>query len=226
MGDHELLVDGAVLLNFPVDVLRDIHRGPIIGVVVARRDGIDIEDRTFSLSVDGGDIPTWITREGFLKVGDGNAYFVLDNAYVEFQLEADDTDLNAGDVLEYYVQVWDNKSYAGYQSAKTAIQTLKLPSDKPSYENLQEVAEDTQNSLENLLEQNEQTQELFEDLKQELRQNQDANNWENKQQVERIENRKREVENRLENVREQFENMQNRMEEEANFNERAPVVQA
>ncbi|QGZ94593.1 patatin-like phospholipase family protein [Terricaulis silvestris] len=44
VGDHELLVDGAVLLNFPVDVLRDMHRGPIIGVDVARRDGIDIED--------------------------------------------------------------------------------------------------------------------------------------------------------------------------------------
>jgi NTE family protein len=44
VGDHELLVDGAVLRNFPVDVLRDMHRGPIIGVDVARRDGIDLED--------------------------------------------------------------------------------------------------------------------------------------------------------------------------------------
>ena len=30
--------------NFPVDVLKDMHRGPIIGVDVARREGIDIED--------------------------------------------------------------------------------------------------------------------------------------------------------------------------------------
>jgi NTE family protein len=37
-------VDGAVLRNFPVDVLKDLHRGPIIGVDVARRDGINIED--------------------------------------------------------------------------------------------------------------------------------------------------------------------------------------
>jgi NTE family protein len=43
-GDHSLLVDGAVLKNFPVETLRDLHRGPIIGVDVARRDGIDIED--------------------------------------------------------------------------------------------------------------------------------------------------------------------------------------
>lgn len=43
-GDQGLLVDGAVLKNFPVDVLRDMHRGSIIGVDVARRDGIDVED--------------------------------------------------------------------------------------------------------------------------------------------------------------------------------------
>jgi NTE family protein len=43
-GTHELLVDGAGLRNVPVDVLKDMHRGPIIGVDVARRDGIDIED--------------------------------------------------------------------------------------------------------------------------------------------------------------------------------------
>jgi NTE family protein len=43
-GEHGLLVDGAVLRNFPVDVLKDLHRGPIIGVDVARRDGINIED--------------------------------------------------------------------------------------------------------------------------------------------------------------------------------------
>ncbi|MBX3511412.1 MAG: patatin-like phospholipase family protein, partial [Hyphomonadaceae bacterium] len=34
-GAHSLLVDGAVVKNFPVDVLKDMHRGPIIGVDVA-----------------------------------------------------------------------------------------------------------------------------------------------------------------------------------------------
>jgi NTE family protein len=36
-GEHGLLVDGAVLKNFPVDVMRALHRGAIIGVDVARR---------------------------------------------------------------------------------------------------------------------------------------------------------------------------------------------
>ncbi|MBU6374311.1 MAG: patatin-like phospholipase family protein [Alphaproteobacteria bacterium] len=43
-GDHGLLVDGAVLKNFPVDVMRALHRGPIIGVDVARRGSINPSD--------------------------------------------------------------------------------------------------------------------------------------------------------------------------------------
>jgi hypothetical protein len=71
--------------------------------VVRASDGVDIEDRTFTIDVDGSDTPMWLTREGFLNVGPAKAYFVLDNARVDFQLEATDTDLTAGDVLEFYL---------------------------------------------------------------------------------------------------------------------------
>ena len=71
--------------------------------VIRANDGTDIEDRTFSLSVDGADVPQWVTREGYLQVGQGIAYFVLDNSRVNFQLESTDTDTTAGDKLEYYL---------------------------------------------------------------------------------------------------------------------------
>jgi len=71
--------------------------------VVRASDSIDIEDRTFSLAVDGSDIPRWVTKEGFLQVGNGENYFVLDNAYVEFHLSALDSDVVAGDNLEFYL---------------------------------------------------------------------------------------------------------------------------
>jgi hypothetical protein len=77
--------------------------------VVRADDGIDIEDRTFTLSVDGSDLPSWVTREGFLNVGPNDAYYVLDNSYVDFQLEAQDNDVIAGDVLEYYVSAMDGE---------------------------------------------------------------------------------------------------------------------
>lgn len=71
--------------------------------VIRASDGTDIEDRTFSISVDGADNPQWITKEGFLNVGKGQAFYVLDNSYVNFQLEAYDPDLLAGETLEYYL---------------------------------------------------------------------------------------------------------------------------
>jgi hypothetical protein len=71
--------------------------------VIRATDGIDLEDRTFTMSVDGSDIPVWETPEGFLQVGQGENYFVLDDAAVDFQLDAYDTDEIAGDVLEYYI---------------------------------------------------------------------------------------------------------------------------
>ena len=67
--------------------------------VIRATDGQDLEDRTFSISIDGDDAPQWITREGFLKVGPANAYYVLDNSYVNFQLEVRDPDIIAVDTI-------------------------------------------------------------------------------------------------------------------------------
>jgi hypothetical protein len=89
--------------------------------VIRADDGVDLEDRTFKLSVDGSDLPYWLTREGFLKVGQNNAYFVLDNSYVEFQLEADDTDVNAGDNLEYYLVPVGGELPPGLSLSKTGL---------------------------------------------------------------------------------------------------------
>jgi hypothetical protein len=71
--------------------------------VIRAADGVDVEDRTFSIAVDGSDRPIWLTNEGFLNVGPAEAYFVLDNSPVNFQLEARDSDVIAGDILEFYL---------------------------------------------------------------------------------------------------------------------------
>jgi NTE family protein len=45
VSEHQVLVDGAVLNNFPVDVMREAHRGRIIGVdVAAAPEGLSAED--------------------------------------------------------------------------------------------------------------------------------------------------------------------------------------
>lgn len=87
--------------------------------VVRASDGSDVEDRTFSLTIDGSDAPQWLTSEGYLPVGTNSTYFVLDNAFVNFQLEAYDADVIAGDVLEYYIPPGGGELPPGLSLTKT-----------------------------------------------------------------------------------------------------------
>jgi hypothetical protein len=62
-----------------------------------------ISDQTYTLSVDGYDIPVWLTESDFLDVGAPNSYFVLDSSEVNYQLKATDAGLVSGDTLSYYL---------------------------------------------------------------------------------------------------------------------------
>lgn len=59
--DGEVLVDGAVLNNFPTDVMRELHRGLVIGSDVARApEGLSARD-----FVDPPGFLEWVWRHGF-----------------------------------------------------------------------------------------------------------------------------------------------------------------
>lgn len=112
-----LRLNNGAIKGSPVEV----RRYTTSRFVIRASDGVDIEDRTFSINVDGSDIPEWVTREGFLNVGEGDSYFVLDNAYVEFQLEAYDTDVIAGDSLEYYLVPMGGELPPGLSLSKSGL---------------------------------------------------------------------------------------------------------
>ena len=99
----------------------EVRKSTTSRFVIRADDGVDIEDRTFSITVDGSDIPEWITKEGFLQVGDGNTFFVLDNSYVEYQLEAYDTDSIVGDNLEYYLTPMGGQLPPGLSLSPTGL---------------------------------------------------------------------------------------------------------
>ena len=106
-----LVLSGKEIFGSPIEV-------PIYTTktfVVRASDGIEIKDRTFSINIDGADFPEWITEEGFLNVGPGEAFFVKDDSevnfalnvtggtVVDFQLEATDPDIAAGQLLSFYL---------------------------------------------------------------------------------------------------------------------------
>ena len=74
-----------------------------------------IYDRTFKVLVQGPDDPTWVTAEGSLPVGPNSTYFIIDSAPLDFQLEAFDPDVIAGDNLEYYIKEGNGELPPGIQ---------------------------------------------------------------------------------------------------------------
>lgn len=112
-----LRLQGNVIKGSPVEV----KKFTTSRFVIRANDNTDLEDRTFSISVDGEDIPQWITNEGFLNVGKGQAFFILDNAQVDYQLDATDTDLTAGDTLEFYLLPNGGELPPGLSLSKTGV---------------------------------------------------------------------------------------------------------
>ena len=63
----------------------------------------EFSDRTFKIVVDGADQPVFVTPAGDLNIGEFHQYFVLDNTYVDYQIEAFDADTPTGQTLSYYI---------------------------------------------------------------------------------------------------------------------------
>ena len=69
-------------------------------VLRATLDGV-IQDRTFTITVEGSDEPVWITNPDLLPIGPNNTFFILDSEPLDFQLQAIDPDVSAGDNILY-----------------------------------------------------------------------------------------------------------------------------
>ena len=94
-----LRLDGANLVGTPFEVERDKTSQFVLRATYNN----EISDRTYKIVVQGPDAPEWQTAEDLLPVGKGDSFFVLDNALVDYQLSATDTDTATGQKLEYFI---------------------------------------------------------------------------------------------------------------------------
>lgn len=80
---------------------REVPRTTDFKFVLRAKLGTNISDRTFLMTVEGADEPIWQTPVGSLAVVNPYQFYVLDSTYIDFQLEAIDTDTAAGQVLKF-----------------------------------------------------------------------------------------------------------------------------
>ncbi|MEZ5937467.1 MAG: patatin-like phospholipase family protein [Hyphomonadaceae bacterium] len=126
--DNQVLVDGAVLNNFPVDVMRNLHRGRIIGVDVAQApEGLSADEfrdppSFFGWTMHHGlssppPIANLLMRAATVSV-DPNAHRGLTDMLIAPEL--------SGIELRDW-QSYDRAVEAGYNAAKEAIGELSGP---------------------------------------------------------------------------------------------------
>ncbi len=128
VSSKQVLVDGAVLNNFPVDVMREMHRGRIIGVDVAvAPEGLSAED-----FIDPPGFIGWTLKHGFKSAPpianllmraatismDPNKHRSLTDILVVPQMK----DIELRDWKEY-----DEAVEAGYNDMKQALADVKGP---------------------------------------------------------------------------------------------------
>ena len=124
-----LVLSGKEIFGSPIEV-------PIFTTktfVVRASDGTEVKDRTFSINIDGADFPEWITEAGFLNVGPGDAFFVKDDSevnfalnvtggtVVDFQLQATDQDIAAGQFLNFYLVPNSGELPPGLSLSRTGV---------------------------------------------------------------------------------------------------------
>ena len=80
-----------------------------------------IADRTFFMDVSGADSPTILTPAGDLPLGPENLYFVLDESYVDFQIDAIDFDTATGQKLNYFIGEDDGELPPGLTLTSTGL---------------------------------------------------------------------------------------------------------
>jgi hypothetical protein len=95
-----LRINGNHIIGTPYEVARPTTFTFCIRAV---EDSVGFSDRTFNIIVEGADAPTFVTEAGDLPIGDHQQYFVLDQTFIDFQIEAIDFDTGAGQHLSYFI---------------------------------------------------------------------------------------------------------------------------
>jgi hypothetical protein len=95
-----LRIDGTTIIGTPYAVIQ-----PVTNRFVLRAKNQDgISDRTFTITVNNfGNSIIWETLPGSLPIGANNHYYILDNAWIDFQLDAIDNDLPSGKFIDYHL---------------------------------------------------------------------------------------------------------------------------
>ena len=148
-----------------------------------------------------------------------NAGQSIQNYYYEMDLRP--MNLQPGDNLEYFAQVWDNDGVNGAKSAKTTSLTFKIPTERELKEEIDKSANKTSNQIDKTLQKARKLKESMENVKNRFR-NKRYMDYQDKKQVKELLEKRKDLIKEIKKIQEE-NNTTN--QKQKRFNQTSPEVQ-
>ena len=127
----------------------------------------------------------------------------------EYQWDTKEIDLQPGDQLSYYFELYDNDAIHGPKSVKSNVLSLRLASKEELEDQNSKNSEDIKDELKEAIEQNRKLQEQMNQLREKMIQEKQAN-WQDKKELERLMELQKEIQKKIDSAKNKFqENLRN-----------------
>lgn len=121
-------------------------------------------------------------------------------------------DLQPGDEVTYYFEIWDNDGVNGNKSARTSLMVFKMPTAKEFEQLEQQNNEKIKEDLLKALKENQKIQEELQRLREKMLQEKELK-WQDKKELEKLMDRQRELQQQIQQAKQSFEeNLKNQEE--------------
>lgn len=131
----------------------------------------------------------------------------------EYDWEISKMNLSPMDRLEFWLEITDNNAFSGFQTTRSSVHQIEIPSLADRFFEQEKKEEDIKNRFEEIDEAYRQMQENLERLRDDIRSRPD-DVWDHEQLIEDIKDQRTDVEEQIENLRRDFEELTREMEEQ------------
>lgn len=131
----------------------------------------------------------------------------------EYDWDISSMSLGAMDRLEYWIEMTDNNEFDGYQTTRSTVHVIEIPSLASRFFDQEEQEEQIENRFSDIEESYRQMQENLERLREDIRTRPD-DEWEQSQLIDDIKEQRSDIEQKLDELKKEFEQLTRDMEEQ------------
>lgn len=132
--------------------------------------------------------------------------------FYSYLFDINSLNLEAGDDLKYYFEVFDNDAVRGPKSARTPVMSYSKPTVKEVTKEIEKATKDVQQELQQTLKESKKVQDQINKLKEKLLQ-QKSLSWEDKAEMERLLEKQLALQEKLAKTQEKLQKKQEQQEE-------------